>query len=147
TSLDQTFRPTFRPTGTRTLARDVRFFGELVPDGLPLRNGQPELLTEVLHLGGERLADLVVVAELELQLSIDLILRRSGPAEDVHRPDVPLVERGLGFGVGLRIFRELLHPVLAVADVELLFLEDAVDRPHPRSVGAAAHVLELVAGA
>src|SRR5215831_14547652 len=131
----------------RALARDVRFFRELVPDGLPGGHGQPELLAEVLHFRGKRLADLVVVTQLELELPIDLILRRSWPSEDVHRADVPLVERRLGFRVSLAVLGELLHPVLTVADMELLLLEDAVDRPYPWPVGAAAHVLELVAGA
>ena len=43
-----------------------------------------------------------------------------------------------------RVFREPLHPVLAVANVELFLLEDPVDRAHPGPVGAPADVLELV---
>src|SRR5947207_1830406 len=126
---------------------DVGFLGELGPLGLPRREAQAELVAELADLVGEGLADLVVVTELELVPPIDLSLGRSGPHEDVHRPDEALVEGRLGLGVGLGVGGELLHPVLAVADVELLLLEDAVDGPDPGPVGAAADVLELVAGA
>src|SRR4029450_6977673 len=74
-------------------------------------------------------------------------LAHARPPDDVHRADVPLAERRLGLVVGRGVLGELLHPVLAVADVELLLLEDAVDGPHPRAVGAAAHILELMSGA
>src|SRR5262249_33952742 len=130
-----------------TLTRDVGLFRKLGPPGLPLRHGETELLAQLLDLSGEGLADLVVVTELELQPTIYLILRRSRPPEDVHRADVPLGERRLSLVVGSEVFGKLLHPVLAVANVELLLLEDAVDGPHPRAVRAATDVLELVSGA
>src|SRR5260370_27920547 len=137
-------RPARRATGGGRLARDVGLFGELGPRGLPRRDGEPELLAELLHFPGEGLADLVVVAELEPVAPVDFVLRRARPPEDVHRADVPLLERRLGLGVGRRVPGELLDPVLAVADLELLLLEDAVDGAHPGAVRAAADVLELV---
>src|SRR5260370_11349264 len=136
--------PARRSTGGGRLARDVGLFGELGPRGLPRRDGEPELLAEFLHFPGGGLAGVVGVAELEPVAPVDLVLRRARRPEDVHRADVPLLERRLGLGVGRRVPGELLDPVLAVADVELLLLEDAVDGAHPGAVGAAADVLELV---
>src|SRR5436309_8901798 len=129
------------------LPGDVGFLGQLGPLGPPLRYGQAELVAELPDLRGEGLADFVVVTELELEPSIYLVLRRSGTSEDVHRPDVPLGEGRLSLLAGPGVLGELLHPVLAVADVELLLFEDAVDRTHPGAVGRAPHVLELVPGA
>src|SRR6185369_2044032 len=60
------------------LAWDVRFFGKLGPDGLPGRDVEAEGATELLDLGGEGLADLVVVAELEAIRPVDLVLGRAG---------------------------------------------------------------------
>src|SRR5437867_12080291 len=104
------------------LTRDVRFFRQRVPDRLPLGDAQAELLAEIRHLAGKRLADLVVVAQLQTEAAIELVLRRSRPTEDVHGPDVPAVERCLRLVVRGRISGELLDPELAVADVELLLL-------------------------
>src|SRR5260370_25755909 len=137
-------RPARRATGGGRLARDVGLFGELGPRGLPRRDGEPELLAELLHFPGGGLAGVVGVAELEPVAPVDLVLRRARPPEDVHRADVPLLERRLGLGVGRRVPGELLDPVLAVADVELLLLEDAVAVAHPGAAAAAAGVLELV---
>src|SRR5215470_2622328 len=125
-------------------ARDLRFFGQLLPDGLPDRHLEPEFLAQARHLGGERLAYFVVVARLETVAPIERVLRRARAAEDVHRADVPLGERRLGLVTRGGILGELLDPVFAVADVELLFFEDTVDRAHPRAIGAAPHVLELM---
>src|SRR6266403_5857409 len=49
----------------RHLARDLRLFRQLLPDRRPHRNLQADLLAEARDLGGEGLADLVVVATLE----------------------------------------------------------------------------------
>ena len=49
-----------------SLARDLGFFRQMLPDRLPLRHLEAELLAEAGHLRGERGADLVVVTQLEL---------------------------------------------------------------------------------
>src|SRR5437867_13152326 len=133
-------------TGARS-ARNVGFFRQLPPLRLPLGHRQTELFAEVGHLLREGLPNVIVVAKLQPQLPIALVLRRAGPAEDVHRADVPLVEGRLGFVACRWLSGEALDPHLAVADVELLLLEDALDRADPWAVGALADVLELVAGA
>src|SRR5713226_5593762 len=125
-------------------ARDLRFLGQLVPDRLPLGHLQAELLAQSLDLGGEGLADLVIVADLQPVLPVDGVLGRAGSAEDVHGADVPLLEGRLGFVPGRRVLGQPLDPVLAVPDVEFLLFEDPLDGPHPGAVGAAAHVLERV---
>src|SRR5215475_9636617 len=150
------FAPTApaRRTGSRTAAtarrmplpRDLRLLGQAVPHRLPLWEVQTHGLRLLLHLVGEGLADLIVVAKLELVASVHGVPRRARAAEDVHSADVPLLEGGLGLVVRLGVLRELLDPELTVADVELLLLEDALDGPGPRPVGALAHILELVAG-
>src|SRR5437667_135375 len=131
----------------RRSARDVGLFRQLRPLRLPLGDPEADVLAESRHLASKRLADFVVVADLQPQLAIALVLRRAGPAEDVHRADVPLVEGRLGFVACRWLSGEALDPHLAVADVELLLLEDALDRADPWAVGALADVLELVAGA
>src|SRR4029453_14638426 len=93
----------------------------------------------------EGAAHLVVVARLEAELLVEAILGRIGPAEDVHGAHVPLLQRILRLPPGRVAGGEPMHPELAVPDVHLLFLEDALDGPRPRPVGALAHVLELVA--
>src|SRR5215470_1500412 len=128
------------------LPRDLRLIGEAIPHWLPLGKMQAHGFRLLLHLVREGLAYLVVVAQLEPIAPVDRVSRRAGTAEDVHGADVPLFEGGLGLVVRLGIFRELLDPELAVADVELLFLENTLDGPGPRPVGALAHVLELMAG-
>src|SRR5215831_5078205 len=128
------------------LPRHLGFLGQAVPHGLPLGKMQAHGFRLLLHLVGEGLAHLVVVAQLEPIAPVHDVSRRAGTAEDVHGADVPLLEGGLGLVVRLGILRELLDPEFAVADVELFLLEDTLDGPGPRPVGALAHVLELVAG-
>src|SRR4029453_7893185 len=129
------------------LSRNLGFLWELGPDGLPRRDLEAELLAEAGDFRGEGGADFVVVAELELVASVDLVSLAAGAAEDVHGADVPLGERGLGLGLGRGILGELLDPVLSVADVELLLLEDPLDGADPGAVGASAELLQLVTGA
>src|SRR5262245_14774778 len=112
-----------RGCGMKRLSRNLGLFRQLRPHGLPLRDLEAELLAQTGDLGGESGADLVVVTQLELEGSIYLISLAARPAEDVHRADVPLVECGLRLGLGGGVLGQLLHPVLAVADVELLLLE------------------------
>src|SRR2546430_1072737 len=83
------------PTRRRPLARDLRLFRQLLPDRLPCRDQEADLLAEARDLGGEGLADLVVVTGLEAVLAIAHVLGRAGTAEDVHRAYVPLGEGGL----------------------------------------------------
>src|SRR6266481_2134613 len=130
--------------GRGPLPRDLGLFGQPVPDGYPLRHRQahgPRLLGD---LGGEGLPHLVVVPDLEPVLPVERVLGRAGAAKDVHRADVPLVERRLRLDPRGGIPGQLRDPELAVADVELLLLEDALDGPRPRAVGAVPHVFELV---
>src|SRR3990172_12897830 len=133
-------------TVTSPSSGDLCFFGQLVPGWLPLGQREADRGGQFLHLVVEGLADLVVVPELEAELPVERVLGRAGPAEDVHGPDVPLAERRLGLAPRGRVLGQPLDPVLAVPDVELLLLEDPLDGPHPGAVGAAADVLELVAG-
>src|SRR2546426_12658753 len=105
-------------------ARDVRLFGQVLPDGLPGRHLQAELFAQPGHLGSERLANLVVVTGLEPVATIERVFRRAGAAKDVHRADVPLGERRLGLVAGGRVLGQLLDPVFTVPDVELLLLEE-----------------------
>src|SRR2546429_4545159 len=84
-------------------ARDVGFFGELGPFRLPLGEREAELVAELPDLVGEGLPDLVVVAELEPVLPVELVLRRRRTPEDVQRPDVPLGEGRLRLGAGRRV--------------------------------------------
>src|SRR5207253_8482440 len=100
----------------RPLARDLRLFRQLLPDRLPRRDQQADLLAEARDLGGEGLADLVVVTGLEAVLAIAHVLGRAGTAEDVHRAYVPPGEGGLRLRARGRVLGELLDPVLAVAD-------------------------------
>src|SRR3972149_2998307 len=109
----------------------------------PSADLEAEPLAQALHLRLEGPADLVVVTELEPEGPVHPILRRSRPSENLQRPHVPLVERSLGLGTGRRVAGQALDPVLAVADVELLLLEDPLDGARPRAPGAAAAVLEL----
>src|SRR5215813_11389142 len=128
------------------LPRDLGLLGQAIPHRLPLGQMETDGLRLVLHLIREGLADLIVVAELEPVTAIHGVPRRAGAPEDVHGADVPLVQRGLGFIVGLGILGELLDPELAVANMELLLLEDALDGPRPRPVRALPHIFQLVAG-
>src|SRR5215475_3612891 len=157
-----TWRPLWplAPTGPATMAarsraaaarrtflpRNLGLLRQAIPHGLPLGQMETDGLRLLLHLIREGLAHLVVVAELEPVAAVHGVPRRARAAEDVHGADVPLGQRGLGFIVGLGILGELLDPELAVADVELFLLEDALDGPHPRPVRALPHVLQLVAG-
>src|SRR5439155_17427210 len=86
------------------LAWDVGFFRELGPFRLPRGEREAELVAELPDLVGERLPDLVVVAELEPVPPVELVLRRPRAPEDVQRPDVPLVEGRLRLGVGRRVW-------------------------------------------
>src|SRR5215831_18810544 len=134
------------PRRDAPLPRYLGLLRQTIPHGLPLGQMETDGLRLLLHLIREGLADLVVVAELEPVTAVHGVPRRTGAAENVHGADVPLVQRGLRFIVGLGILGELLDPELAVADVELLLLEDALDGPHPWPVRALPHVLELVTG-
>src|SRR4051794_26948715 len=77
------------------LSGNERLFGHLVRLRLPVRHAQVELLPEAGDILRERLAALVVVALLEGELPVDLVLGRVLAAEDVHRARIPPVERGL----------------------------------------------------
>src|SRR5688572_21127804 len=59
----------------RRLAGDVGLFRELAPARRPRGDRETELLAEPGDLGGERLADLVVVAHLEPELAVALVPR------------------------------------------------------------------------
>src|SRR5215813_13684600 len=157
-----TWRPLWplAPTGPATMAarsraaaarrtllpRNLGLLRQAIPHGLPLGQMETDGLRLLLHLIREGLAHLVVVAELEPVATVHGVPRRAGAAEDVHGADVPFVQRGLGLIVSFGILGELLDPELAVANVELLLLEDALDGPHPWPVRALPHVLELVTG-
>src|SRR4030095_12389695 len=88
--------------------------------------------------GGEGLADPVVVAQLEAEGAVALVLGGAGTTEDVPLRPVPAVERGLRLVVGRRVAGQPLDPVLTVADVKFLFLEDPLDGADPRPVRALA---------
>src|SRR5215470_19045770 len=63
----------------RALAGDLGLFGQLRPDGLPLRDLEAELLAQTGDLGGESSPDLIVVTQLELVGPIDLISLAAWP--------------------------------------------------------------------
>src|SRR5581483_4139105 len=107
------------PAWPAASARDLGLLGQLLPVRGPLREPPAERLDQRPHLLGEGAPDLVVVPELEAELAIEPVLRTSGPAEDVHRPHVPLVEGPLGLLAPPRVLGQPPDPQLAVPDVHL----------------------------
>src|SRR5579883_64829 len=61
-------------------------------------------------VGDEALADLVVVAHLEPEAAVELVLGRVRAAEDVHDPRKPPVQGRLDLVVGRGILGHALHP-------------------------------------
>ncbi len=61
-----------RPQGS---PGDVRLFRQVAPPGCPLGDVEAELLAQARNLRRERLADLVVVADLQPQLAVTLVPR------------------------------------------------------------------------
>src|SRR5262249_49525080 len=76
-------------------ARDLRFFREIGPPRAPLGHLPSQGLDQAADLLRERPADVVVVAGLQPELPVHPVPRPGGATEDVHRAQVPFLERAL----------------------------------------------------
>src|SRR5258708_2931251 len=97
-------------------SRNDGVFRHLLPIGYPLGNLQAPCVRIILNLPRERPADFVIIAFLQSEFSVTLVLSRPRPSEDRHHARPPPVERLLNLGLRARIQREPLHPVIAVSD-------------------------------